>query len=145
MLEAEKFSIQNLNSEAQASYAAAISSSRSSGFINEQGLACELAGYHYEKVCDFSSACILFDQAKRCYAEWGSQMKVDSVTRQLGSLSDRMRATVSSPSSSLSLAGGDGSRVKTNRSSLKENDVGGGGGGGLDDQAILRLLERHGV
>jgi hypothetical protein len=72
-------------------------------------------------------------------------MKVDSVTRQLGSLSDRMRATVSSPSSSLSLAGGDGSRVKTNRSSLKENDVGGGGGGGLDDQAILRLLERHGV
>ena len=137
MLEAEQFSLQNLNSEAQASYAVAISSARSSGFIHEQGLACELAGYHYKKVCDFSSAWILFDQAKRCYAEWGSQMKVDSVTCQLGSLSDHMpSATVSSSSSSLSLAGGDGSRVKTNRSSLKENDDGVGGGGGMDDQAM---------
>ena len=127
MLEAEQFSLQNLNSEAQASYAAAISSARSSGFIHEQGLACELAGYHYKKVCDLSSAWILFDQAKRCYAEWGSQMKVDSVTRQLVSLSDHMpSATVSSSSS----------RVKTNHSSLKENDVGGGGGSGMYDQAI---------
>jgi hypothetical protein len=74
-----------------------------------------------------SSAWILFDQAKRCYAEWGSQMKVDSVTCQLVSLSDHMpSATVSSSSS----------RVKTNHSSLKENDVGGGGGSGMDDQAI---------
>jgi len=127
LLEAEHFSSQNLNSEAQASYAAAISSARSSGFIHEQGLACELAGYHRKKVCDFSSAWSLFDQAKRCYAEWGSQMKVDSVTCQLGSLSDHMpSATVSSSSSSL--AGGDRSRVKTKHLSLKENNVGGGGG-----------------
>ena len=129
MLEAEIFSFQNLNSEAQASYAAAISSARSSGFIHEQGLACELAGYHYKKVCGFSSAWSLFDQAKRCYAEWGSQMKVDSVTCQLGSLSDHIpSATVSSSSSSLSPAGGDRSRVKTKHLSLKENNVGGGGG-----------------
>ena len=134
MLEAEQFSLQNLNSEAQSSYAAAISSARSSGFIHEQGLACELAGYHCKNAGDGSSAWSFFDQAKRCYAEWGSQMKVDSVTRQLGSLSDHMpSATVSESSSSLSLAGGDGSRVKTNRSSLKENDDGRGGGGGMDD------------
>ena len=129
MLEAEHFSSQNLNSEAQASYAAAISSARSSGFIHEQGLACELAGYHRKKVCDFSSAWSHFDQAKRCYAEWGSQMKVDSVTCQLGFLSDHMpSATVSSSSSSLSPAGGDRCRVKMNHLSLKKNDVGGGGG-----------------
>ena len=88
MLEAEHFSLQNLNSEAQASYAAAISSARSSGFIHEQGLACELAGYHCKNAGDGSSAAIFFDQAKRCYIEWGSQMKVDSVTEQLESLTD---------------------------------------------------------
>jgi hypothetical protein len=101
LLEAEHFSLQNLNSEAQASYAAAISSARSSGFIHEQGLACELAGYHCKKVLDFSSAWSLFDQAKRCYAEWGSQMKVDSVTCQLGSLSDHMPSATESSSSFL--------------------------------------------
>ena len=142
MLEAEQFSTQTLNSEAQASYAAAISSARSSGISHEHGLVCELAGYHYKKVCNFSSAWILFDQAKRCYAEWGCQMKVDSVTSQLGSLSDHMpSATVLSSSSSLSLAGGDGSHINTNHSSLKEIDDGGGSGGGMDNQATKRLLE----
>ncbi|KAL3780004.1 hypothetical protein ACHAW5_008325 [Stephanodiscus triporus] len=88
LLEAEQFSRQNHNSEAQASYAAAINSARSSGFIHEQGLACELAGHHHKKIDDLRSAWSFFDQAKRCYTEWGSQMKVDSVTRQLDSLSD---------------------------------------------------------
>jgi len=88
LLEAEHLSFQNLNIEAQASYAAAISSARSSGFIHEQGLACELAGYHCKNAGDGSSAAIFFDQAKRCYIEWGSQMKVDSVTEQLESLTN---------------------------------------------------------
>lgn len=61
-----------------------------SGFIHEQGLACELAGHHYKKVSEFSRAWGFFNQAKRCYTEWGSQMKVDSVTQQLDSLSDHM-------------------------------------------------------
>ncbi len=91
LLEAEHFSIQNNNLEAQESYTAAINSARLCGFIHEQGLACELAGYHYKKVCDYSSAWSFFDQAKRCYTEWGSQMKVDSVTCQIDSLSDFMR------------------------------------------------------
>jgi hypothetical protein len=88
LLEAEQFSLQNHNSEAQASYAAAINSARSSGFIHEQGLACELAGHHYKKVFDLRSAWSFFDQAKQCYTEWGGQLKVDSVTQQLDSLSD---------------------------------------------------------
>jgi hypothetical protein len=76
--------------EAQASYAAAINSARSSGFIHEQGLACELAGYHCKKINDLRSAWIFFDQAKQCYTEWGSNMKADSMTLQLESVSDHM-------------------------------------------------------
>ena len=101
LLEAEQFSFQKHNIKAQSSYAAAINSARLSGFIHEQGLACELAGYHFKKVFDLQSAWILFDQAKQCYVEWGSQMKVDSVSRQLRSLSDYMSG---GPSSSLSSA-----------------------------------------
>ena len=101
LLEAEQFSFQNRYSAAESSYAAAINSARSSGFIHEQGLACELAGYHFKKVSDLPSAWISFDQAKQCYVEWGSQMKVDSVSRQLRSLSDYMSG---GPSSSLSSA-----------------------------------------
>ena len=68
-----------------ASYAAAISSACSSKFIHEQGLACELAGYHYKKNGDLSGARSFFEQAKKCYTDWGSQMKVDSVTHELES------------------------------------------------------------
>ncbi|KAL3797054.1 hypothetical protein ACHAW5_009640 [Stephanodiscus triporus] len=109
LLEAEQFSHQNHKDEAQASYAAAINSARSSGFIHEQGLACELAGHHHKKFDDFRSAWSFFDQAKRCYTEWGSQMKVESVTQQLNSLSDYAHCGQSSPPSlsSSNLGGGD--------------------------------------
>ncbi len=90
LLEAEQFSFENNNSEAHTSYAAAISSACLSGFVHEQGLACELAGYHYKKVGDFRSALCFFGQAKRCYTEWGSQMKLDNVTHQFDSLADRV-------------------------------------------------------
>ena len=76
--------------EANASYDAAISFTRSSVFIHEQGLACELAGYHCKNVGDSSSAWSFFHQAKRCYIERGSQMKVESVTHQLDYLSEYM-------------------------------------------------------
>ena len=90
MLEAEQLSIKNKVTEAHASFAAAIGSARTSGFIHEQGLACELAGYHCKRVNDFGNAWVLFNRAKQCYAEWGSQMKVDSISSQLESLSDYM-------------------------------------------------------
>ena len=129
LLEAEQFSLQNHNSEAQASYTAAINSARSSGFIHEQGLACELAGHHYKKVFDLRSAWIFFDQAKRCYTEWGSQLKVDSVTQQLDSLSD-YAPVGPSPSSS---GGGDRARIETYNPSSNKIGVGGGKGDSLDD------------
>ncbi|KAL7543351.1 hypothetical protein ACHAXR_012671 [Thalassiosira sp. AJA248-18] len=86
LLEAENFSFQGNHDEAKASYAAAITSARCSRFIHEQALACELAGFHYIKMGDLRSACGFLNQAKQCYAEWGSQIKVDSVTRQLENL-----------------------------------------------------------
>jgi tetratricopeptide (TPR) repeat protein len=86
LLEAENYSFNNKHEEAKASYAAAIASAHSSGFIHEEGLALELAGFHYKKIGDHENAQSLFNQAKQCYAEWGSQVKVDSITRQLETL-----------------------------------------------------------
>ena len=74
------------DSEAKASYVDSINSAKASGFIHEQGLACELAGKHCKKLGDNSSARNFFNQAKVCYTEWGSQMRVDSITCQLNLL-----------------------------------------------------------
>ena len=137
LLEAEQFSFLNRNSEAQSSYAAAINSARSSGFIHEQGLAFELAGFHFKKVFDLRSAWNSFDQAKQCYTEWGSQMKVDSVSRQLRSLSDYMPGGPSSSSSSAwGSAAGDQALIETYLPSSKKNGAGGGGCGGMDDKMV---------
>ena len=90
MLEAEEFSHDGKHDEAMASYVAAINSAQSYGFIHEQGLACELAGYHCKNVGDRDAAWSFFNQAKRYYKEWGSELKINSVALQLESLSDYM-------------------------------------------------------
>jgi len=86
LLEAELSSHEGRNEDANSLYAAAIIASRSSRFIHEQGLACELAGFHYKKIGDLQRALGFFNQAKSCYAEWGSEMKVEGITRQLAIL-----------------------------------------------------------
>jgi len=83
LLEAEMYSFERKGPEARLSYAAAITSSRSSGYVHEQGLACELAGLHYEKLGEEQTALDFFHQAKECYVRWGSQMKVESVSQQM--------------------------------------------------------------
>ena len=82
LLEVEKFSFRG-NKRATSSYAAAITSACSSGFIHEQRLACELAGFHHKKIGEHEIAWDYFKQAKQCYSKWGSQVKVDSISRQL--------------------------------------------------------------
>jgi len=86
LLEAELSSHEGRNEDANSLYAAAIIASRSSRFVHEQGLACELAGFHYKKIGDLQRALGFFNQAKSCYAEWGSEMKVEGITRQLAIL-----------------------------------------------------------
>eukprot|EP00581_Thalassiosira_minuscula_P032871 CAMPEP_0183765380 /NCGR_PEP_ID=MMETSP0739-20130205/10914_1 /TAXON_ID=385413 /ORGANISM="Thalassiosira miniscula, Strain CCMP1093" /LENGTH=274 /DNA_ID=CAMNT_0026004045 /DNA_START=79 /DNA_END=903 /DNA_ORIENTATION=+ len=83
LLEAENFSFCGENDNAKASYAAAITSAGCSRFIHEQGLAYECAGIHHKKIGDHSSAFRFFSRAKHCYQEWGSQVKVASMTRLL--------------------------------------------------------------
>lgn len=56
---------------------------RNSGFTHEQGLACEKAGFHCKKEKDGGRALKYFQQARECYEEWGSSMKVDFIQKEL--------------------------------------------------------------
>jgi hypothetical protein len=87
---------QGKHDEAKASYVASISSAEVSGFIHEQGLACELASKHCKKLGDNSSARNFLNQAKVCYTEWGSQMRADSIARQLNLIPDEGKSIVTS-------------------------------------------------
>ena len=111
LLAAEHLSFINHNSKAKAAYV--VASARLSGFIHEQGLACELAGHHCKTVY-LHSTWSFFGQNKQCCTLWGSPMKVHSVTRRLDSLSE------SSPgvSPSLSTLSSSLGPVGSNRASL---------------------------
>ena len=83
LLEAEMFSAQRLKGRARISFNAAITAARSSKFIHEQGLACELAAMHCVRYGDGINARSFFNQALECYSKWGSQVKIDHINRQL--------------------------------------------------------------
>mmetsp|Transcript_27259 Transcript_27259/g.46133 ORF Transcript_27259/g.46133 Transcript_27259/m.46133 type:complete len:185 (-) Transcript_27259:14-568(-) len=83
LLEAELYSFEKKSDLAIASFDAAIASARNSGFTHEQGLACEKAGFHCRKEKDRGRALKYFQQARECYEEWGSSMKVDSIQKEL--------------------------------------------------------------
>lgn len=72
--------------KAKVSFNAAITAARSSKFVHEQGLACELAALYSLQHKENEDATNLFEQALECYTEWGSQIKVDSITQQLNKL-----------------------------------------------------------
>jgi tetratricopeptide (TPR) repeat protein len=86
LLEAEQYGLRCSHSEAAASYDAAISSAKTSKFVNEQGLACEKAGFYYKRKGDARNALVYFQQAHACYEEWGSRVKVDVIQRELDHL-----------------------------------------------------------
>ena len=88
LLQAELYSLECKNDEARAAYAAAITSARASRFIHEQGLACECAGFHCIRVRRFQEAWNFFNEAKLCYSEWGSSMKVEFCNRQLSQITN---------------------------------------------------------
>jgi hypothetical protein len=86
-LKAEYLSLSNKKQEADLEYDVAISSSRSSRFVHEEGLSCELAAIHYKHHGDNDKALILLCRAQKCYEVWGSQMKVEEMSRQIGLIS----------------------------------------------------------
>jgi hypothetical protein len=83
LLEAELHGLSARHREAVALYDAAIASAKTAKFINEQGLACEKAGFYYKGKLDARNAFVYFQQAHACYEEWGSRVKVEVIQREL--------------------------------------------------------------
>ena len=72
--------------ETMALYESAIAYAKNSGFIHEHGLACEKAGLYCKKVQDYERAMNYFNQARACYSEWGSSVKVAFIQNELNNL-----------------------------------------------------------
>ena len=83
LLQAELHGLGARHNEAVALYNAAIASAKKSKFIHEQGLACERAGLYYKKMGCARDALVHFQQAHACYKEWGSNVKVGAIQREL--------------------------------------------------------------
>jgi len=69
--------------KARDAYDKAIESSRVSSIVNEEGLCCELAGKHCERFNDKDAALKYFERAKKCYKDWGSQMKEECMDEMI--------------------------------------------------------------
>jgi len=90
LLKAEQQSLRGNHHNATKLYDASIESARKSGLIHEQGLACEKAGFHHVIVSNNEKALEYFKQARECYEEWGSRMKVDLMQKKIDGLSARI-------------------------------------------------------
>ena len=94
VLEAEQKSLSTRHRHnAISMYNASISSAKKSGFIHEQGLACERAGFHCMREKDNAKALEYFKQARDCYEEWGSSMKVEFIQKELDRFSTTTTTT----------------------------------------------------
>ena len=86
LLEAEKYALDGRYTQALNSYDVAIATARDRKFIHEQGLACEKAALYFKRIRDFTNAYRYFRQARECYEEWGSKIKVEEIAREMSSL-----------------------------------------------------------
>jgi len=87
LLEAEQQHLTRHHWRAIDLYDASIQSAKKSGFIHEQGLACEKAGFYFKnKAGNNEKALEYFKQARACYDEWGSSMKVGFIKKEIDSL-----------------------------------------------------------
>ena len=69
-----------------ACYDSAIAHAKQSRFIHEEGLACEKAGLYCKKIQNYERAMNYFNQARVCYSEWGSRVKVAFIQNELNNL-----------------------------------------------------------
>ena len=83
LLEAEQQSFCNDHCSAARMYDASIEAAKRSGFIHEQGLACEKAGFYYKRADAIYNALHYFKQARECYEEWGSSTKVNLIQKEI--------------------------------------------------------------
>jgi len=86
LLEAEQQSLTRHHLQAIPLYDASITCAKRSGFIHEEGLACELAGLYCKREKNDQKALEYFIQARKCYEEWGSRMKVELIQKELDDL-----------------------------------------------------------
>ena len=86
LLEAEQYALEGNCELAEKSYFASISTARDNKFIHEQGLACERAGLYFRKVGNLDNAISYLTQARTCYDEWGSRVKVELMDRELNAM-----------------------------------------------------------
>ena len=86
LLEAEQQSRRHSHRKAIDFYNASIEAAKKSGFIHEQGLACEKAAFYFMRKKDVEKAFEYFKQARECYEGWGSRMKVDFIQKELDGL-----------------------------------------------------------
>jgi hypothetical protein len=86
LLEGEQQSLTQHHCQAIVLFDASITSAIKSGFIHEQGLACERAGFYCKREKMNEKALKYFNQARECYEKWGSSMKVDSIQKELDGL-----------------------------------------------------------
>lgn len=89
LLEAEMHSFKNKADEAKTKYSAAVAAFRAARYVHEQGLTCERAGFHYIRINKPETALDFFHQAKECYIQWGSDVKVDFITQQISRLAPK--------------------------------------------------------
>ena len=86
LLQAELYGLDCRHSQAVAAYDAAIASAENHNFVHEQGLACEKAGFYFRKIEDHRNTLKYFDQARVCYNEWGSRVKVEMMEKEINAL-----------------------------------------------------------
>ena len=93
LLEAEHQSISKQHWRSIPLYDESIALAKKSGFIHEQGLACEKVGLYFKKRGNNpeyeQNALKYLEQARECYEEWGSSMKVDFVQKELDALNSK--------------------------------------------------------
>ena len=87
LLEAEQYGLTARHDAAMCAYDSAVVSAQKAGFIQEQGLACEKAGFYCKRMKYDEKSFMYFKQALECYKKWGSSVKVDFIRKELGKFS----------------------------------------------------------
>ena len=89
LLEAEQYGLTASHNifHALHAYDRSIASAQKVGYIHEQGLACEKAGFYCKRMNDNKKALTYFNQALECYEKWGSFVKVEFIRKELGKFS----------------------------------------------------------
>ena len=85
LLEAEHYGLSAHHDKVVAlhAYNKAIVSAQKAGFLHEQGLACEKAGFYCKRMKYDEESLTYFNQALDCYEKWGSFVKVDFIRKEL--------------------------------------------------------------